>query len=141
MTLNLFLQVSYLEKKVTELESDSLANSDLKSKLKQENTHLVHRQENALHKKQLLLMVNIPVSFMGLVTCMYLMSIKGGNVFSPPRVHELEEQVKDAETKADQVLEEEAKRHREAYSKIERDRNLEIDLLCNRYGLHQQDSL
>lgn len=43
-------QVSYLEKKVTELESDSLANSDLKSKLKQENTHLVHRQENTLHK-------------------------------------------------------------------------------------------
>ncbi|XP_056871683.1 rab11 family-interacting protein 4A isoform X1 [Takifugu flavidus] len=83
-------KVSYLEKKVTELESDSLANSDLKSKLKQANTHLVHR------------------------------------------VHELEEQVKDAETKADQVLVEEAKRHREAYSKIERDRNLEIDLLCNR---------
>lgn len=143
MTLNPFLQVSYLEKKVTELESDSLANSDLKSKLKQENTHLVHRQENTLHlkKNQLLFLINIPVCFMGLVTCMYLMYIKGGNVFSPPRVHELEEQVKDAETKADQVLEEEAKRHREAYSKIERDRNLEIDLLCNRYGLHQKDSL
>lgn len=140
MTVNLFLQVSYLEKKVTELESDSLANSDLKSKLKQENTHLVHRQENTLHKNQLFFMINIPVCFMGLVTCMYLMYIKRGNVFSPLRVHELEEQVKDAETKADQVLEEEAKRHREAYSKIERDRNLEIDLLCNRYGLHQEDS-
>ncbi|CAG05939.1 unnamed protein product, partial [Tetraodon nigroviridis] len=89
--LDITEKVSYLEKKVTELESDSLANSDLKSKLKQENTHLVHRQ-----------------------------------------VHELEEQVRDAETKADQVLEEEAKRHREAYHKIERDRNLEIDLLCNR---------
>lgn len=36
-------QVSYLEKKVTELESDSLANGDLKTKLKQENTQLVHR--------------------------------------------------------------------------------------------------
>lgn len=61
---------------------------------------------------------------------------KGQKMFCcPPRVHELEEQVKDAETKADQVLEEEAKRHREAYHKIERDRNLEIDLLCNRYGL------
>lgn len=56
----------------------------------------------------------------------------------PPRVHELEEQVRDAETKADQVLEEEAKRHREAYHKIERDRNLEIDLLCNRYGPQQE---
>lgn len=79
---------------------------------------------------------------MGLITCISLNAYKGGNVlFLPPRVHELEEQVKDAETKADQVLEEEAKRHREAYSKIERDRNLEIDLLCNRYGLHQKDSV
>uniref|UniRef100_A0A3B5AC44 Rab11 family-interacting protein 4A-like n=1 Tax=Stegastes partitus TaxID=144197 RepID=A0A3B5AC44_9TELE len=88
--LDITEKVSYLEKKVTELESDSLANGDLKSKLKQENTQLVHR------------------------------------------VHELEEQVKDAETKADQSLEEEMKRHREAYTKMERDRNTEIDLLCNR---------
>ncbi|KAM9345930.1 rab11 family-interacting protein 4A [Symphorus nematophorus] len=88
--LDITEKVSYLEKKVTELESDSLANSDLKSKLKQENTQLVHR------------------------------------------VHELEEQVKDAEARADQTLEEETKRHREAYSKMERDRNLEIDLLCSR---------
>uniref|UniRef100_A0AAQ5Y8V0 FIP-RBD domain-containing protein n=1 Tax=Amphiprion ocellaris TaxID=80972 RepID=A0AAQ5Y8V0_AMPOC len=88
--LDITEKVSYLEKKVTELESDSLANGDLKSKLKQENTQLVHR------------------------------------------VHELEEQVKDAETKADQSLEEEMKRHREAFSKMERDRNTEIDLLCNR---------
>lgn len=36
-------QVSFLEKKVTELENDSLTNGDLKSKLKQENTQLVHR--------------------------------------------------------------------------------------------------
>ncbi len=49
-----------------------------------------------------------------------------------PRLHELEEQVKDAEARADQSLEEETKRHQEAYSKMERDRNLEIDLLCNR---------
>lgn len=83
-------KVSYLEKKVTELESDCLANGDLKSKLKQENTHLVHR------------------------------------------VHELEEQVKDAETRADQSLEEETKRHREVYSKMERDRNYEMELLCMR---------
>lgn len=47
-------------------------------------------------------------------------------------MHELEEQVKDAEARADQSLEEETKRHREAYSKMERERNLEIDLLCNR---------
>ncbi|KAM8823914.1 rab11 family-interacting protein 4A [Synchiropus picturatus] len=88
--LDITEKVSYLEKKVTELESESLANGDLKLKLKQENTHLVHR------------------------------------------VHELEEQVKDAEMKADQSLEEETKRHREVYTKIERDRNTEMDLLCNR---------
>ncbi|KAK1877345.1 Rab11 family-interacting protein 4A, partial [Dissostichus eleginoides] len=90
--------VSYLEKKVTELESDNLANSDLKSKLKQENTHLVHR------------------------------------------VHELEEQVKDAEARADQSLQEETKRHREAYSKMDRDRNLEIDLLSNRLQLLEEEN-
>ncbi|KAM4531523.1 rab11 family-interacting protein 4A isoform 2-T2 [Odontesthes bonariensis] len=83
-------KVSYLEKKVTELESDSLANGDLKSKLKQENTQLVHR------------------------------------------VHELEEQVKDAETKAAESVEEEMKSYREAYSKMDRDRNTEIELLCYR---------
>uniref|UniRef100_A0A3Q2D9C2 RAB11 family interacting protein 4 (class II) a n=1 Tax=Cyprinodon variegatus TaxID=28743 RepID=A0A3Q2D9C2_CYPVA len=88
--LDITEKVSFLEKKVTELESDSLANSDLKSKLKQENTHLVHR------------------------------------------VHELEEQVRDAETKAAETLGEEMKRHREASSKMERDRNAEIDLLCCR---------
>ncbi|XP_028254686.1 rab11 family-interacting protein 4A-like [Parambassis ranga] len=88
--LDITEKVSYLEKKVTELESDSLANSDIKSKLKQDNTHLVHR------------------------------------------VHELEEQVKDAETKAAESLSEEMKRHREVYTKMERDRNSEIDLLRNR---------
>ncbi|XP_038123490.1 rab11 family-interacting protein 4A [Cyprinodon tularosa] len=88
--LDITEKVSFLEKKVTELESDSLANSDLKSKLKQENTHLVHR------------------------------------------VHELEEQVRDAETKAAETLGKEMKRHREASSKMERDRNAEIDLLCCR---------
>ncbi|XP_067088907.1 rab11 family-interacting protein 4A [Osmerus mordax] len=83
-------KVSYLEKKVTELENDTLANGDLKSKLKHENTQLVHR------------------------------------------VHELEEQIKDQETRAEQTLEEELRRHREAFSKMERDRNTEIELLCNR---------
>ncbi|KAM6966395.1 rab11 family-interacting protein 4A isoform 1-T1 [Tautogolabrus adspersus] len=96
--LDITEKVSYLEKKVTELEGDSLANNDLKSKLKQENTHLVHR------------------------------------------VHELEEQVKDAEARADQTLEEETKRHREAFSKMERDRNTEIDLLCNRVQLLEEEN-
>ncbi|KAM9456921.1 rab11 family-interacting protein 4A [Clarias gariepinus] len=83
-------KVSYLEKKVTELENDSLANGDLKSKLKQDNTQLVHR------------------------------------------VHELEEQIKDQETRAEQSLEEELKRHREVYSKMEKDKNNQIELLSNR---------
>ncbi|XP_061411252.1 rab11 family-interacting protein 4 isoform X2 [Lethenteron reissneri] len=36
-------KVSMLEKKVLELETDTVANCDLQSKLKQENLHLVHR--------------------------------------------------------------------------------------------------
>uniref|UniRef100_A0A8C3W7X0 Rab11 family-interacting protein 4 n=1 Tax=Catagonus wagneri TaxID=51154 RepID=A0A8C3W7X0_9CETA len=83
-------KVSFLEKKVTELENDSLTNGDLKSKLKQENTQLVHR------------------------------------------VHELEEMVKDQEATAEQALEEEVRRHREAYSKLERERGTEIELLNTR---------
>ncbi|RXM99943.1 Rab11 family-interacting protein 4A [Acipenser ruthenus] len=83
-------KVSSLEKKVTELENDSSLNGDLKGKLKQENTQLVHR------------------------------------------VHELEEQIKDQEARAEQVLEEEIKRHREAYVKMEREKSTEIELLNNR---------
>nr|XP_020639407.1 rab11 family-interacting protein 4 isoform X2 [Pogona vitticeps]XP_020639410.1 rab11 family-interacting protein 4 isoform X2 [Pogona vitticeps] len=86
-------KVTYLEKKVTELENDSLTNGDLKSKLKQENTQLVHR------------------------------------------VHELEELLKDQETSAQQNLEEEIKRHREAYSKYEKEKTTEIELLNTR--VHQ----
>ncbi|KAL6103602.1 rab11fip4 [Pungitius sinensis] len=96
--LDITEKVSYLEKKVTELESESLANGDLKSKLKHENTQLVHR------------------------------------------VHELEEQVKDAEARADQSLEEETKRHREAFNKMDRERNMEIDLLCNRVQLLEEEN-
>uniref|UniRef100_A0A672FJP4 RAB11 family interacting protein 4 (class II) a n=1 Tax=Salarias fasciatus TaxID=181472 RepID=A0A672FJP4_SALFA len=55
-----------------------------------------------------------------------------GCMFLVSRIHELEEQVRDTETRADQSLEEELKRHREACSKMDRDRNTEIDLLCNR---------
>ncbi|XP_032994635.1 rab11 family-interacting protein 4 isoform X2 [Lacerta agilis] len=83
-------KVTSLEKKVTELENDSMTNGDLKSKLKQENTHLVHR------------------------------------------VHELEELLKDQETSAEQTLEEEIKRHREAYSKYEKEKSTEIELLNTR---------
>ncbi|XP_051014033.1 rab11 family-interacting protein 4 isoform X2 [Acomys russatus] len=83
-------KVSFLEKKVTELENDSLSSGDLKSKLKQENTQLVHR------------------------------------------VHELEEMVKDQETTAEQALEEEARRHREVYCKLEREKSIELELLNTR---------
>uniref|UniRef100_A0A8P4K4A1 RAB11 family interacting protein 4 (class II) b n=1 Tax=Dicentrarchus labrax TaxID=13489 RepID=A0A8P4K4A1_DICLA len=83
-------KVSSLEKKVAELENEILMNGDLKSKLKQENTQLVHR------------------------------------------VNELEEQLKDQETRAEQNLQEELRRHREAYSKMERDKNTQIELLTNR---------
>ncbi|XP_056361936.1 rab11 family-interacting protein 4 isoform X2 [Oenanthe melanoleuca] len=83
-------KVTYLEKKVTELENDSLTNGDMKSKLKQENTQLVHR------------------------------------------VHELEELLKDQETSAEQTLEDEIKRHREAYSKYEKEKGTEIELLNTR---------
>ncbi|XP_045840903.1 rab11 family-interacting protein 4 isoform X2 [Meles meles] len=91
-------KVSFLEKKVTELENDSLTNGDLKSKLKQENTQLVHR------------------------------------------VHELEEMVKDQETMAEQALEEEARRHREAYSKLEREKSTEIELLNTRVQQLEEES-
>uniref|UniRef100_A0A8C3SJY7 RAB11 family interacting protein 4 n=1 Tax=Chelydra serpentina TaxID=8475 RepID=A0A8C3SJY7_CHESE len=83
-------KVTCLEKKVTELENDNMTNGDLKSKLKQENTQLVHR------------------------------------------VHELEELLKDQETSAEQTLEEEIKRHREAYSKNEKEKGTEIELLNTR---------
>ncbi|XP_032418795.1 rab11 family-interacting protein 4B isoform X3 [Xiphophorus hellerii] len=83
-------KVSFLEKKVAELENEILMNSDLKSKLKQENTQLVHR------------------------------------------VNELEEQLKDQETRAEQNFQEELRRHRETYSKMERDKNTQIELLTSR---------
>ncbi|XP_054460647.1 rab11 family-interacting protein 4B isoform X3 [Anoplopoma fimbria] len=83
-------KVSSLEKKVAELENEILMNGDIKSKLKQENTQIVHR------------------------------------------VHELEEQLKDQETRAEQSVQEGLRRHRESYGKMERDKNTQIELLTNR---------
>ncbi|XP_063816930.1 rab11 family-interacting protein 4 isoform X2 [Pseudophryne corroboree] len=80
-------KVSFLEKKVTELENDNQTNGDVKSKLKHDNTQLVHR------------------------------------------VHELEEMLKDQETRSDQILDEEIKRHRETYSRLEKEKGTEIELL------------
>lgn len=48
------------------------------------------------------------------------------------RVNELEEQLKDQETRAEQNVKEGLKRHREAYSKMERDKNTQIELLSGR---------
>ncbi|KAF5916113.1 hypothetical protein HPG69_003187 [Diceros bicornis minor] len=107
------LQVSFLEKKVTELENDSLTNGDLKSKLKQENTQLVHSlgwDEKIQAARACLGLESLPLL----------------------RVHELEEMVKDQETTAEQALEEEVRRHREAYSKLEREKSTEIELLNTR---------
>ncbi|KAM4692688.1 rab11 family-interacting protein 4 [Rhinophrynus dorsalis] len=83
-------KVSFLEKKVTELENDNVSGVEVKSKLKQENTRLVHR------------------------------------------VHELEELLKDQETRSEQIMDEELKRHREMYSKLEKERGTEIELLNSR---------
>ena len=51
------------------------------------------------------------------------------------RVHELEEMVKDQEATAEQALEEEVRRHREAYGRLERERGTEIELLNTRWAL------
>lgn len=83
-------KVTSLEKKLAELENEILMHGDLKSKLKQENTQLVHR------------------------------------------VNELEEQLKDQETRAEQNLQEGLRRHRESYSKMEKDKTTQIELLNNR---------
>lgn len=40
--------------------------------------------------------------------------------------------MKDQETTAEQALEEEARRHREAYSKLEREKSTELELLNTR---------
>ncbi|XP_058258283.1 rab11 family-interacting protein 4B isoform X1 [Hemibagrus wyckioides] len=83
-------KVSQLEKKLYELENESLMNTDVQSKLKQENTNLVHR------------------------------------------VHELEEQLKEQEARAEQIMESELRRHRDAFNKLERDKKTEIEILNNR---------
>lgn len=53
------------------------------------------------------------------------------------RVHELEEQLKDQETRGEQSLLEELRRHREAFSKMERDKNTQIELLANRWDTYK----
>uniref|UniRef100_A0A8C5WMG7 RAB11 family interacting protein 4 n=1 Tax=Leptobrachium leishanense TaxID=445787 RepID=A0A8C5WMG7_9ANUR len=83
-------KVSFLEKKVSELENENLNNGDVQVKLKHDNTQLVHR------------------------------------------VHELEELLKDQETRSEQILDEEFKRHRETFSKLQKEKATEIELLNSR---------
>ena len=52
------------------------------------------------------------------------------------RVNELEEQLKDQETRSDQNLQEGLRRHREAYGKMERDKNTQTELLNNRWDTY-----
>ncbi|KAM3920861.1 rab11 family-interacting protein 4 isoform 2-T2 [Leptodactylus fuscus] len=80
-------KVSFLEKKVTELENDNQTSGDVKSKLRLENTQLVLR------------------------------------------VHELEEMLKDQEMRSEQILDDELKRHRDTYSRLEKEKNVEMELL------------
>lgn len=49
------------------------------------------------------------------------------------RVHELEEQLKEQEARAEQIMESELRRHRDAFNKLERDKTTEIEMLNNRY--------
>ncbi|XP_069604817.1 rab11 family-interacting protein 4 isoform X1 [Ranitomeya imitator] len=80
-------KVSFLEKKVTELENDNQTSGDVKSKLRLENTQLVLR------------------------------------------VHELEEMLKDQETRSEQILDDELKRHRDTYNRLEKEKSVEMELL------------
>lgn len=61
--------------------------------------------------------------------------LKQENIQLVHRIHELEEQLKDQETRAENMMEEELRRHREAYSRLEKDKNTQIELLTNR--VHQ----
>ncbi|XP_072415143.1 rab11 family-interacting protein 4-like isoform X2 [Chiloscyllium punctatum] len=91
-------KVNSLEKKVSELENDCLVNGDQKSKLKQENTQLVHR------------------------------------------VHAMEEQLRDQESRAEQRFQEELRKHQELLSKLEREKNGEIEMLTNRAQQLEEES-
>ncbi|OCT63202.1 hypothetical protein XELAEV_18044300mg [Xenopus laevis] len=58
--------------------------------------------------------------------------LKQENIHLVHRVHELEELLKDQETWSEQVLDKESKRHRETYSKLEKEKCTEIELLSAR---------
>ncbi|XP_048349902.1 rab11 family-interacting protein 3 isoform X2 [Sphaerodactylus townsendi] len=80
-------KVIFLEKRVTELEKDTVANGEQHSRLKQENLQLVHR------------------------------------------ANALEEQLKEQELRADEILLDEIRKQRELLSKMEREKSIEIENL------------
>uniref|UniRef100_A0A8C9W407 RAB11 family interacting protein 3 (class II) n=1 Tax=Scleropages formosus TaxID=113540 RepID=A0A8C9W407_SCLFO len=83
-------KVMFLEKRVSELEKDSTANSEVHSRLRQENLQLVHR------------------------------------------ANALEEQLKEQETRAEDALQIEIRRHKDAICKLERERGIELENLQSR---------
>uniref|UniRef100_A0A8B9KDH3 RAB11 family interacting protein 3 n=1 Tax=Astyanax mexicanus TaxID=7994 RepID=A0A8B9KDH3_ASTMX len=89
------LQVLLLERRVCELEKDSVASEEQHARLRQENLTLVHR------------------------------------------ANALEEQLKEQELHAEENLQTLARRHRDTLSKLQRERDLEIENLQAR--LHQLD--
>lgn len=97
-----------------------MLNGDVKSRLKQENTQLVHRWKDGTSLKCLKPLPPPAPSTSLIVLC------------RAHRVNELEEQLKDQETRAEQNVKEGLRRHREAYSKMERDKNTQIELLSSR---------
>ncbi|XP_060116806.1 rab11 family-interacting protein 3 isoform X1 [Heteronotia binoei] len=80
-------KVIFLEKRVTELEKDTVANGEQHSRLKQENLQLVHR------------------------------------------ANALEEQLKEQELRADEILMEEIRKQRELLTKMEREKSIAIENL------------
>ncbi|XP_072882612.1 rab11 family-interacting protein 4B-like [Hemitrygon akajei] len=91
-------KVCYLERKVSELENERIIKGDQKSKLKQENVHLVHR------------------------------------------VHAMEEQLREQESRAQEELQQELRRQRQLLSRLERQKEEEILTLNSRAQQLEEES-
>ncbi|KAJ8245792.1 hypothetical protein GJAV_G00260370 [Gymnothorax javanicus] len=91
-------KVMFLEKRVSELEQDSAANSEQHTRLRQENLQLVHR------------------------------------------ANALEEQLKEQEARAEETLQTELRRHKEALGKLERERGMELENLQSRLQVLDEEN-
>eukprot|EP00062_Callorhinchus_milii_P009084 gi/632952723/ref/XP_007892006.1/ PREDICTED: rab11 family-interacting protein 3 [Callorhinchus milii] len=96
--LDLTDKVTFLEKRVTELEKDSATHREAQSRLRHENLQLVHR------------------------------------------ANALEEQLKEQENHSEQMLVDEIRRQKEALSKVERERDIEIENLQARLLLLDEET-